>query len=272
MRRTKKPTVRPQLRRDWLRRQEEEGLSAPKIATVDGFDVRTVRNNIEIAREERERREARSVVLRNAMEKHYDDLGIFARKLDSHITGETSSLLLLKEDPMWTALREHMPRSSLWRNLGRQEILREEVREVEKGLRRQLDSLVRNRAQLPFSVTHGELGLNTGIIDLLSSHFMFTARGEPGLDKRADFRLNAVDDETTSMEYGDFSIGKVPNERVDDVKHLVIDLMNDVTSWEEHGAIGNLFARLDRVKRELHDELLVIILRRVVPGRCRYCP
>jgi len=101
---------------------------------------------------------------------------------------------------------------------------------------------------------------------------MFTARGEAGLDKRADFRLGAVDQETTSIDYGPFTIGRVPNEWVAEVKNVVLDLMNKVTTWEEHGEMSHLLARSERVKRELHDELLVIILRRVVPGRCRYCP
>jgi len=109
-RRIKKPAVRPELRREWLRRNETEGESPPEIAKQDGYDVRTVRKQIEIERQERERREARSIVLRQALEKHYADICTFAQKLDSHITGDTGSLSTIKSEPMWIALREHMPR------------------------------------------------------------------------------------------------------------------------------------------------------------------
>ena len=271
-RRIKKPAVRPELRRDWLRRHEAEGQSPPEIAKMDGYDVRTVRKQIEIECQERERREARSIVLRQSLEKHYADLVIFAQQLDSHITGETGSLSIIRNEPMWSALREHMPRSALWKNLDRWETLREEVRQADSELKKQLEPLVRGRALLPFPALHGEIGLSSSIVDLLAAHSMFTAQDEWGLDKRTDFRLEAAGQGTTSIEYGLYPIGKVPNERVDEVKNLVLDLMTEVTTREEHGEMSHLLTRLARVKRDLHDELLVIILRRVVTGRCRYCP
>ena len=271
-RRIKKPAVRPELRREWLRRNETEGESPPEIAKQDGYDVRTVRKQIEIERQERERREARSIVLRQALEKHYADICTFAQKLDSHITGDTGSLSTIKSEPMWIALREHMPRSLLWKNLERWEPLREEVRQADSELRRQLEPSVRRKAPLPFPKPRREIGLSMGIVDMLSAHFKFTAQGEVGLDRRADFRLDAADQGTTSIDYGPFTIGRVPNTRVAKVKKLVLDLMSEVTTLEEHVEMGRLLARSERVKRELHEELMVIILRRVVPGRCRYCP
>jgi hypothetical protein len=33
-----------------------------------------------------------------------------------------------------------------------------------------------------------------------------------------------------------------------------------------------LFAELKRVKSSLQEELAVIIYRRIVPGKCKYCP
>ncbi|MDP2917687.1 MAG: hypothetical protein Q8O16_07155 [Dehalococcoidia bacterium] len=270
--RIKKPAVRPELRRDWLRRHEEEGQSPPEIAEKDKYDVRTVRKQIEIERQERERREARSIVLRQALEKHYADLVIFAQKLDSHITGETGSLSILKNDPMWSALREHISRSALWKNLDRWETLWEEARQADSELKRQLEPVVRSRAPLPFPALHGEIGLSPGIVDLLAAHFIFTAKGEGGLDKRTDFRLEAAERGTTSMAYGPYNIGRVDSERISEVKTLVLELMNEVTTREEHGEMMHLLTRLERVKHDLHDELLIIILRRVVPGRCRYCP
>ena len=271
-RRIKKPAVRPELRRDWLRRHEEEGQSPPEIAEKDKYDVRTVRKQIEIERQERERREARSIVLRQALEKHYADLVIFAQKLDSHITGEAGSLSIIRNEPMWSALREHIPRSALWRNLNKWETLWEEVHQEDKELRRQLEPIVMRKSPLRFPVPRGELGLSMGIVDMLSAHFTFTAQGEEGLDKRTDFKLEATNQKTTLIDYGPYTIGRVPDERVPKVKKLVLDLMHEVTTREQHGEMSRLLARLHQVKRDLHEELLVIILRRVVPGRCRYCP
>jgi len=271
-RRIKKPEVRPDLRRDWLRRHEEEGQSPPEIAKQDHFDVRTVRKQIEIERQERERREARSIVLRDALEKHYADLCIFVQKLDSHITGETDSPAFIKNDPMSSALREHMPRSPLWKNLEKWEALWEEIHQANSRLKLQLEQVVKSKAPLPFPAPSGEIGLSPAIVDLLSAHFVFTARGEFGLDKRADFRMVATDHGVTSIEYGPYPIGRVPNERVSEVNNLVLRLMSEVTAREEYGEMNRLFTRLARIKRDLHEEFLVIILRRVVIGKCRYCP
>jgi hypothetical protein len=74
------------------------------------------------------------------------------------------------------------------------------------------------------------------------------------------------------VAYGIYNIGKVPNEQVAEVKKLVLGLMSEVASGAEHEGIGYLLKKLNKVKGDLHDELLVVILRRVVTGRCRYCP
>lgn len=272
-RRIKKPAVRPELRREWLRRYEEEGQSPPEIARADTYDVRTVRKQIEIERQERERREARSIVLRHALEKHYADLCSFAQRLDSHVTGERGSLSMLRDDPMWSALREHMPRSTVWKNLDKWERLHEEVSQLGSGLEKQFEELVKARALLKFPAAPEETELNPGFTQALVFHFMVTGQGQEGLEKRADFKLEeAPDKRTTQVQFGAFTIGRVSHDQVADIKNLVADLLAEVTTWKEHGEMSRLFAKIGRVQRELHDELLIILLRRVVPGRCKYCP
>jgi hypothetical protein len=111
-----------------------------------------------------------------------------------------------------------------------------------------------------------------GIVDLLSAHFIFTAQGEVGLDKRTDFKIDTADQMTTLIDYGPYTIGRVPDKQVTNIKKLVLGLMREVTKREDHVEMSRLLTRLEVVKRKLHDELLSIILRRVVTGRCRYCP
>jgi hypothetical protein len=269
MARIKKPVVRPELRRQWLHRYEEVGESPPEIAKADGYDTRTVRAQIDFERQERERREARSIVLRQALEKHYADLCSFAQKLDSHVIGETDSLQTLREDPMWNALREHLPRSTVWKNLDKLEAVRGNIHQADDKLKRPLEELITAKSRLAFPVPSGEIGLTSGIVDALIAHFRLSARGEAGLDKRTDFRVAPVEEATTSIEYGAYTIGKVPNERVTEVKNLFLNLLAEVITREEHGEMSRLFILLDQLKRKLHNELLIVILRRVVPGRCR---
>ena len=91
--RIKKPLVRPEKQREWLRRHEIGGESPMEIAKSDKYDVRTVRKYIELERQERERREARSIVLRQALEEHYRDLCNFAQQLDSEASTDVDQLI-----------------------------------------------------------------------------------------------------------------------------------------------------------------------------------
>jgi len=271
-RRTKKPAVRPELRRQWLYRNESLGESPPQIAKADGYDVRTVRSQLEIEVRERERREARVVVLRDALEKHYADLCTFGQKLDSHIIGKSGSLQMLREDPMWGALREHQSRSKIWKNLERWESLHEKIHELDAQLRVSLEEAVKSRTQLKYVVSVDKIGICSGIVDALSFHVAVTARGEMGLDKRASFRQTPAEEETTHIEYGAFTMGNIPNDQVEEAKNLVLTLLSEVTTWEQQLEMSRLATQLKKAQGNLHDDLLVIILRRIVPGRCKYCP
>ena len=72
--RVKKPPVKPEKRLEWLQRFEKDGETLTHIAETDKFDIRTVRKHVELARMERDVHQARTEVLRNALESHYSDL------------------------------------------------------------------------------------------------------------------------------------------------------------------------------------------------------
>lgn len=135
--RIKKPPVKPAKCRDWFRRLEEEGQSAAEIARADHYDVRTVRKQTELVRQERERREARSIVLRQALERHYADLVSFAEHLDSRMI-KSSLPTETRSDHMWIALHEHLPRSPLWKMIDKIERLNDDVRDIEKRAEQRL--------------------------------------------------------------------------------------------------------------------------------------
>ncbi len=271
-RRVKKPAVRPELRRQWLRRSEEEGESAPHIAEADGFDVRTVRKQIEMERQERERREARSMVLRRALEQHYADLCAFAQKLDSQVTGSSGTLSMMRNEPMWSALREHMPRGTMWKNLDRWDSVQNEISQLQNKVEKQVEELVKAKSAWGFRQTPDEVGVAHTFISAVASHFRLVAQGLAGLAHRTGFHIDAADDKGVWLQLGRYTIGKVPRDQEEELKTWVIQLLNEVTTWQEQDNLSRLFTELKRIEKALHEELLVIILRRVIPGRCRYCP
>ena len=268
--RIKKPAVSPELRRQWLRRLEEEGESAPQIARADHYDVRTVRKQIELERQERERREARSTVLRSALEHHYADLCAFAQTLATEVTRTSGTLSTVRSEPLWSALREHMPRAPMWKNLDRWDSVQNEISQLQNRVEKQVEELVKARSAWGFRETPGEIGVTRTFISLLATHFTLVARGLVGLPH--DFRFEPVDDDRVWVHLGRFFVGEVPRNQEAALKNWAIKLLDEVTTWQEEDDLRRLLADLERIVKALQDELSVITLRRVVPGRCKYCP
>ena len=270
--RIRKMPVKPELRRQWLRRYEEEGESSPQIAKVDGYDVRTVRKQIELERQERERREAKSIVLRRALEQHYADLCAFAQRLASQVTTEGGTLLALRDDRMWSALREHMPRSAIWKSLDKWEHIQSQIEQLEIEMAKSFEEKVESILPLDRFTVPQEVGHAGGLVLALAFHCKVTAQGRQGLLGRTDFALGQLVDQVTDIQLGAFYICRVPDNQVMDIKKLVTELLNEVITWSSYHDLERLFPELKRVQRVLEDELAIITLRRIVPGRCKYCP
>lgn len=266
--RVKKPAVIPELARQWLRRYEEQGESPPQIAKADGYDVRTVRKQIELARQEREVREARFMVLRNALERHYEDLVNYARDLDVVIT-QSSQLANAKSNRLWSALRQHLPRSPLWKAIDRMERLNEEAETLEKRAEKALQDRVERKSPVSFATEEGALGLR---IPALTKAMMYHLEEAESL-RLLEFQTTGVREGLTDVSYGGrWCCAIIPNNQVPAVKKFIADLMTDVSQGPECEDMRRILAERRRVINAIREELATIILRRVVPGRCKYCP
>ena len=53
---------------------------------------------------------------------------------------------------------------------------------------------------------------------------------------------------------------------------VVTDLLNDIATWEQQDEVRKIYTELNSIKAAVQEELTTIMLRRVVPGRCTYCP
>jgi len=271
-RKSRKPPVKPEVRRAWLRRYEEDGESPPQIAAADSFDVRTVRKQIGMARQEREVREARSTVLRNAVENHYRDLCRLAEKLDTEIKQDKIIPSQPEDSRMLSALREHIPRSPLWKKLGRWDSVLKEIANLEGDTREQLREEIGPDSRLKEILAAGEHGVISGMVEALSFQVKSWAREWKGLDIEVNFKVEPVGDGIVNVSYGAFHMNKVKEEHATTIREVLIDFESKVTGWELYGKMQKLFTELERLKLSLRDELAIIILRRIVPGRCKYCP
>ena len=67
-------------------------------------------------------------------------------------------------------------------------------------------------------------------------------------------------------------MGRVKEEHATTIREVLIDFESKITGWELYKRMQRLFTELERLKLSLQDELAIVTLRRIVPGRCKYCP
>lgn len=275
MKRVKKPSVRPEVARKWLKRHEEDGESVSHIAESDSYDVRTVRKYLELMRQEREVREAKQVVLRQALERHYNDICSFVERLRTDFGGDTPVRVVtpaLKENPMWKALREHLPRSPLWKDIDKWEKLADSFQTSVDRINERVRKEAKSRTSLEFVSSLDRIGLyNDGLTALVVFHLKSLARGAMGFKDIAKFARTKTE-HGVRVQFGAFGIGIGPEEKAREIETLCTNLLDEAEEWEEYETLSKLTQEFLRVQRSLNEELTKLALKRVVPGRCAYCP
>ena len=86
------------------------------------------------------------------------------------------------------------------------------------------------------------------------------------------FTTERVPEDMVRIAWGSWSCATVPLGREQEAKDLVTDLMKRIGQWPECDSMERVLTELTKVMDILREELATIKLRRVVPGRCRYCP
>ena len=205
VKRIKKPAVEPDKRREWLKRHEE-GESPPQIAKADVFDVRTVRTHIELAKEEREVKEAKATVLRNAMQDHYHDLCEYAEKLSVQARGE-SAAESPREKHIHSALHQHLPRSPIWNYLKQREALTQQIDLFRQQADMKVEEMVKSDQQLSSRPDLKKIVV-TGIIDALKAQLSEWAQGRQGLIINDSYFEQGAG-EFVNLHYGAAFLGKI---------------------------------------------------------------
>jgi hypothetical protein len=273
--RIKKPPVRLEQRREWLRRNEM-GESVPKIADSDDFDVRTVRKHIELAKQEREVKEARAAVLRNALERHYDDLRKFAEALNSEILGVGNIPSSPDDDFMEAALRQHLPRSPIWGYMSKRQNLRQRADEEQQKLEIVIDESVKADRRLTPLINDGLDGIVPGIVAVLVAEAKQWIHENIGYSLKDSVVMESAGEGLVNPRFGFSHIGIMEVEHSERCVKIVHDVLEDLESrlrdWEDYRNLEKTIAEIGRLDRKLREELAIVRLRRIVPGRCKYCP
>ena len=274
--RTRKPPVEPAIGREWLRRNEDHGEPVAEIARTAGYDVRTVKKQLQRMREEREAREARRLVLKGALESHYADLCAFAEKLRADLLKYPPSPIsfLRKDDPLWAALREHLSRAPIWRDIEKLEHLILGYEAAVAALRARIEREAESLTSLQVVPSGNRVGLLPSLSQAVAYHLEAGVRGSPGLTgvqcatEDSDFGI--------IVRLGSYGIAIVARNDAKAqqarVEKACSSLMEKGSQWEECTALAQVVSDILSVQKELNEELTRVILRRVLSGRCLYCP
>jgi hypothetical protein len=274
--RIKKPPVTPEQVSDWFARNER-GESPPEIAKNDGYDVRTVRAHLQKVKQERERNEARATVLRNALEHHYEDLCNFALKLDP--TNSSSTVipqLPADDDIMRTALRQHIPRSPIWNLLVKKDKLEQEYSLLFKQGEEEIKQMVSAESRLEKLASGDPSEIIEGISLFLSSQFEKWAQGDDVI-KGVEYLSVDPGGDRFRLQLGAVRLELFENKGEAEIclktlRPVIDDLVKSIVNSPIFQDLSSNDSELRKTKQKLHEEISIIRMRRIVPGRCKFCP
>lgn len=269
--REKKPPVKPEKRLEWLQRVEKDGETLTHIAETDSFDIRTVRKHIELARMERDVRQARTEVLRNALENHYSDLLQTVRNIEK-LVSDKEMVYMEKEQPLMFGLRQHMPRSPLWENLRKWNSTLTELNESFIVIQNKIEQDIEADSRLNGIVSQGAEGVIPATTEVLVHQMKAWARGWQGLDIEHDIHIEKASESKVRMRYGFSSFGEIEESCIETIRAVLINLESKLIQFPEYLEIKKLCGRLGRLEASIKEILTTIQLRRMVPGKCKYCP
>ncbi len=267
---SKQVSVSKELRKQWLKKHEEDGESPPHIAQKEGYDVRTVRKHIELAQQERETRETRLMILRGAVESHYRDLCKFAERIDSTVAhGEPTSSL--KADRMYMALHQHIPKSLLWKFLDKWNSLHQTISETRASLNKRISEGISGDFPLNEAFHGGEKDIAV-MVEFFIKQSEFWSKGGAGLEIEHAFKMEPDGSGMVRLKVGAYYIGTVAEAQAPLVKKALIDFKQGLFNFDEFQKLKQFPNELEKLRPDIQEELAIITLRRIVPGKCKYCP
>ena len=271
-------------RRDWLAKYEE-GNTLKTIAEAAKRPVRTVKENIERAKHNRDHALVRAGLLKDAMTHHYRDLFRVAEQVrdrsrsraELELTSFTESAAvsdILTVDELQTsllmdALREHVPRSPLWKacdewdGYNRQALAA--AREIRKDAKGVVTKLASRKQSLPINPEGFAASLWQAALAFLDGD---------DLSER-----KYVKDETSVghvLVWGATSLGgpSPDDQRFDAIKRVHRKKVRRYTP-DGHTMVNTLGQAIRgrmEARDSVEEEVEGLILRRILPGECRLCP
>lgn len=143
--------------------------------------------------------------------------------------------------------------------------------ELLKNLKEKIKASVPTDEVLKFGLNDSEVGVFSGLIEAFSGQLELWARGSGSLDPEVNLRPRDTS-ENPDWNYGAYGLGKVEKDHIPLVKDAITRWTAEIKGWEELNNLKKMDEDIQHLEKKLRDEIAIIVLRRVVPGRCLYCP
>ena len=259
--------VSPLERRRWLE-ELESGTGVTQIAKRNRRDIRVVKRHLEIAEQERDLRGAHSAFIRSRLEQHQEKLLDETARLRS-IVGSGQAEGVVPAGSMGRrfheALMEHLRRSTLKRMLDRYREMAdayvEELGELQEQLRKRLEDS--NRELPPLAVTtRWDAVVLSALRGCLYEDRPWSSEYER-VPRREGFDF---------FRWGRETITQIPVEeetfrKIEGIHKALCELVEARLPKMRETVAG-----MKQLGPQIAEELEVLMVKAMVPGRCRYCP
>lgn len=264
--------IAPAVRREWLD-EYDHGKRIDNIAKQASRTERTVKDQIDIARKERDNQEVRAGLLRAAYRDHYGDLLGFAEDLRQSARKPDARGLLpdadLRARKLRDGLRSHVPKSGLWKAWEQWEHWSHRIEKFTDETRDSIEYLVgqKIRVNLPGVPIQG----------FADSLWIAVEESAKGIDISYREYHHEPRSDGGHLSWGAIKLAdQLTGE--DDVNRLTDQHRVMLERWVSTDEIGHV-ERLQVVWRNwnaalkiIEEEVEVFILRRLLPGQCGLCP
>lgn len=267
--RIKKPAISPEKRAEWLKRYEQYGETPPKIADTDDADVRTVRKHLELAQRERDAREARTTLFREALRDHYQDMLVLVEEIESSVSKEYAVALDGSVDLRLEALRQHIPRSYVWNNIRKFNNALITIDEIRDHSRSKIQTEVGNEVQ---RLSIGSTEMIKGLADVLMHQLEQWVRRNQGFNLSENFIIESKKKTEVLVRYGFSHLGWVKKKDLERLKKMIEDFEAWIRNIEEFNPLEVKFNSLKSIRSRIQKEFDGIRMRKILPGKCKYCP
>lgn len=255
---------------DWLHHVESGG-TIQTIRRRTNHDPRTIKKNIERARDERDRQAARSNAYETLLLRHFKDLCTVAEKLRKEVNKSVPEKIppQIVEDPLFKALKQHLPGVSIWRKMVYWNRIAGNYNSLMERLNGRIRTEAQNITRKQFVTSESEHGLSEGLVNAARTVLISKARNEEiGIPT---ISLESIRDSIV-LAQGPNRLAYIKSGEEGRFKNDYQEIVNNALKSSENKELLELFKKYFGLKKYFNNKLTEIILQRFVRGRCRYCP